>query len=164
MYQIKNSIFLELTKNQKADFLSFVKIYTKNYIACDDESIFYNLLEELDYLKTLGQGKFEFINVNNETHLCDIKKYIKACKKYYEHKAAQRPFYEEQKRIQKEIRAKIRDEKQKKEPPTKKQISYYKSLCKRHGEAPQNINELSKYSIKKEIQRLLDTQNNNGTE
>lgn len=156
MYQVKNTIFLDLTKNQKADFLSFVKIYTKNYLACDEQSIFYNLLDEIEYYHKLGQGKFDYVDVNNECHLADIKKYIKACKKYYEYKAAQHPLYEEQKRIQKEIKAKILEAKQKKEPPTKKQVSYYKSLCKRRGEEPQNIDEMSKYDIKIEIQRLVD--------
>ncbi len=155
MYQIKNSIFLDLTKNQKSDFLSFIKIYTKNYKNCDEESILCNLLDEIDYFHKLGQGKFEYIDINNENRISDIKKYIKACKKYYDYKESQRPIYEEQKRIQKEIKAKILDARQKKEPPTKKQISYYKSLCKRHSEEPQPIENLSKYDIKMEIDRLI---------
>lgn len=160
MYQIKNTIFLELSKNQKADFLSFVKIYTKNYLSCDEQSIFYNLLEEIEYYHKLGQGKFDYIDVNSETHLSDIKKYIKACKKYYEYKDAMRPLYEEQKRIQKEIKAKVLEAKQKKEPPTKKQISYYKSLCKHASIEPQNIDEMSKYDIKIEIQKLVEAPKN----
>ena len=156
MYRTKNRIFLDLTKNQKADFLSFVKIFTKNYKACDEQSIFYNLLDELEYYKELGQGKFDYIDVNNEQHLEYIRAYISACKKYFEYKEAQKPLYEAQKRIQKEIKARILDAKQKKEPPTKKQISYYKSLCKRHNETPKDIETLSKYDIKLEIQRLIE--------
>ena len=159
MYQIKNTIFLDLTKNQKSDFLSFVKIYTKNYLACDEESVFYNILDEIAYYHELNQGKFDYIDINNDTHLADIKKYISVCRKYYKFKEAQRPIYEEQKRIQKEIKAKILEEKQKKETPTKKQISYYKSLCKRRNEQSQDIEHFSKYDIKIEIQRLLDLDN-----
>ncbi len=159
MYQTKNRIFLDLTKNQKSDFLSFVKIYTKNYIECDEQSIFYNILDEIEYYHELGQGKFNYIDINEQKHMDDIKLYIKACKKYYEYKASQRPIYEEQKRIQKEIKTHILNEKQKKEPPTKKQISYYKALCKRHNLTPKTPEELSKYDIKIEIQKLLDENN-----
>lgn len=155
MYQIKNRIFTDLTKNQKSDFLSFVKIYTKNFKNCDEQSIFYNLLDELAYFKEIGQERFDFINTDNDEHLKWIKEYISACKKYFDYKEKMKPLYEEQKRIQKEIRAKIAEEKQKKEPPTKKQISYYKSLCKKSGKEMQDVESMSKYDIKKEIQRLL---------
>lgn len=156
MYRIKNSIFLELTKNQKADFLAFVKIFTKNHTNLDAQNILYNLLDELEYYRKLGQGKFEYIDINAEKNIEDIKKYITACKKYFEYKASLKPIYEENKRIQKEIKAKILDAKQKKEPPTKKQISYYKSLCKRHSEPQKSIEELSKYDVKIEIQRIIE--------
>ena len=104
---------------------------------------------------TVIENEYEYIDLSKETHLSDIKKYVKACKKHFDYKVAMRPVYEEQKRIQKEIRHKILEEKQKKEPPTKKQISYYKSLCKGKNEEPKDIDSLSKYDIKIEIQRLL---------
>ncbi len=158
MYNIKKIIFTDLTKNQKADFLSFIKLYVKNFQNCDEESIYYNLLDELEYFHKLGQNKYDYINIDNDRHLSEIKKYIKACKKHFDYKTSMRPLYEEQKRIQKEIRHKITEEKQKKEPPTKKQISYYKSLCKRSLIAPRNIEELSKYDIKIEISKLLESE------
>ena len=156
MYNTKKIIFIDLSKNQKSDFLSFIKLYVKNFQDCDEESIYYNLIDELEYFKELGQGKFEFIDTNDEKTLSDIKKYIKACKKYFDYKIAMRPVYEEQKRIQKEIRHKLQEEKQKKELPTKKQISYYKSLCKKCGIETKNLEELSKYDIKKEINFLVE--------
>lgn len=156
MYSIKKVIFTELSKNQKADFLSFIKLYVKNFQECDEESIYYNLLDELEYFKEVGQGRFEFIDLSSDKYLSDIRKYIKACKKHFDYKRTMRPVYEEQKRIQKEIRHKILEEKQKKEPPTKKQISYYKSLCKKNGIEAKNIEELSKYDIKIEISALVE--------
>lgn len=159
MYNIKKIVFTDLTKNQKADFLSFIKLYVKNFQNCDEESIYYNLLDELEYFHNLGQNKYDYINIENEQQLSDIKKYIKACKKHFNYKTTMRPVYEEQKRIQKEIRHKITEEKQKKEPPTKKQISYYKSLCKQISIEPKKIEELSKYDIKIEISRLSSPQN-----
>lgn len=156
MYNVKKIIFTDLSKNQKSDFLSFVKLYVKNFQDCDVDSIYYNLLEELEYFKEIGQGKFDFIDINDERVLADVKKYIKACKKHFDYKASMRPVYEEQKRIQKEIRHKIQEEKQKKEAPTKKQISYYKSLCKKKGVDLKNIAELSKYDIKIEISALVE--------
>ena len=156
MYNTKKIIFTDLSKNQKSDFLSFVKLYVKNFQECDVESIYYNLLDELEYFRELGQGKFDFIDLSSDQHLSEIKKYIKACKKHFDYKVAMRPVYEEQKRIQKEIRHKILEEKQKKEPPTKKQISYYKSLCKKKGIEPKNIEELSKYDIKMAISSLVE--------
>lgn len=155
MYNIKKIVFTDLTKNQKADFLSFIKLYVKNFQNCDEESIYYNLLDELEYFHKLNQNKYDYINIENEQQLSDIKKYIKACKKHFDYKIAMRPVYEEQKRIQKEIKHKITEEKQKKEPPTKKQISYYKSLCKQNSIEPKNVEELSKYDIKIEISELL---------
>ena len=156
MYRLKNNIFLELTKNQKADFLSFVKIYVKNYKDCDAESIYYNLLDEIEYFHNFEPPKYPYIDIESEKHLSEIKKYVFACKQHLDYKATLKPIYEEQKRIQKEIRAKILAEKQKKAPPTKKQISYYKSLCSRNNEQPQNTDEMSKYDIKIEIQRLIE--------
>ena len=163
MYRIKNSIFLELTKNQKSDFLSFVKIYIKNYKECDPESIYYNLLDEIEYFHNFDPPRYPFVDLNNEQHLSDIKKYVYACKKHLDYKESLKPIYEEQKRIQKEIRSKIIDEKQKKEPPTKKQISYYKSLCKKHNKQPIPADELSKYDIKIEIQQLIELSENTNT-
>lgn len=155
MYQVKNSIFLDLTKNQKSDFLSFVKIYTKNYFTCDEQSIFYNLIDEIEYFHKQNLGRFDYIDINSEKHLEDIKKYIHACKVYYEYKASQHKLYEEQKRVQKEIKSKIVEAKQKKEPATKKQVSYYQNLCRRYSLNPKDINSLSKYDIKMEISRIL---------
>lgn len=154
MYQIKKRVFADLTKTQKADFLSFVKIYVKNFSECDAQSIYNNLLDEIAFFQEPECGRFSYIDLNSQKHADDIMEYVKACKRYFDYKEAQRPFYEEQKRIQKEIRHKIRDERQKKEPPTKKQISYYKSLCKANNETPQTIEELSKFDIKLEISRL----------
>lgn len=156
MYSVKKIIFTDLSKNQKSDFLSFVKLYVKNFQDCDEESIYYNLIDELEYFREIGQGKFAFIDINDERVLSDIKKYIKACKEHFDYKVAMRPVYEEQKRIQKEIRHKIQEEKQKKELPTKKQISYYKSLCKKNSIEPKNMEELSKYDIKIEISKFLE--------
>ena len=113
MYNIKKIVFTDLTKNQKADFLSFIKLYVKNFQNCDEESIYYNLLDELEYFHKLNQNKYDYINIENEQQLSDIKKYIKACKKHFDYKTTMRPVYEEQRRIQKEIRHKITEEKQK---------------------------------------------------
>lgn len=156
MYKIKSLIFLELTKNQKSDFLSFVKIYVKNYKDCDVESIYYNLLDELEYFSGFEPPRYDYIDLSNQKHLDDIRKYVEACKKYLDYKASLKPIYEEQKRIQKEIRARILDSKQQKESPTKKQVSYYKSLCKAKGEPVENIDLMSKYDIKIKIQRLVE--------
>ena len=82
MYNIKKIVFTDLTKNQKADFLSFIKLYVRNFQDCDEESIYYNLIDELEYFREIGQGKFAFIDINDERVLSDIKKYIKACKKH----------------------------------------------------------------------------------
>lgn len=156
MFQVKSRVFNDLTKNQKADFLSFVKIYVKNYLDCDAENLFYNLVEELDYYRKLGQYKFDYVDISSDSHLEDLKTYIRACKKYYEYKKAQKPIYEAQKRIQKELKSRLLDEKQKNEKPTSKQISYYKVLCKRRNCEEKNIEEMSKYDIRQEIKKLLE--------
>lgn len=44
-----------------------------------------------------------------------------------------------------------------KEPPTKKQLSYYKSLCKRYNiERKENTEDLSKLDLRNEIERIIN--------
>ena len=43
-----------------------------------------------------------------------------------------------------------------KEFPTKKQISYYNSLCKRYNEDKKQTKELSRLDLRNEIDRILN--------
>lgn len=156
MYFLKGRIFLELSKNQKSDFLAFVRSFVKKRHTLAVDEILDKIIEEIEYFRALGQEKFSYFDLEDEKNLSELTLFIKECKKYYENKVAQKPLYEAQKRIQKEIKARILDEKQKKEEPTKKQIHYYKSLSKRYGLEVKPIEEMSKYDIKLEIQNILE--------
>ena len=48
-----------------------------------------------------------------------------------------------------------------KEPPTKKQLYYYDSLCKKYSIEKKDINNLSKLDLKQLISEILDEYSRN---
>jgi hypothetical protein len=78
------------------------------------------------------------------------------CRKFYEY---QKPLVQAQKEILKERRRFLRAEKMKREPPTQKQVKYYKSLCERYN--LDIMDEMSKYSVREAITRILNEHTGN---
>lgn len=158
MYNLKGMLFLELTKNQKASLLSFLKSFVKKHSEKNTQDIIQLFIEDETYYFEQGVPHFEWIitEFEKESFLEDVRKYIEECKKQLEQKTAQKPFYEKQKAIYKEQKQKAREFKLSKEKPTKKQIYYYDKLCKKYGLAKESIDSLSRLDLMKMIGKIVD--------
>lgn len=158
MYQLKNILFLELTKNQKASLFSFLKSFTKKHNEKKVEDILDLFIEDENYYYEQNNAHFEWIiaEFEKDSFLDELKKYIKECKKELERKEAQKPFLEKQKAIMKEQRVKQRDYLMSKQPPTQKQLYYYDKLCEKRHITPENKEGLSRLDLRTMIGKLLD--------
>jgi len=183
MYEIKNKIFLEFTKTQKSALCNFLRALVKKELNKDypspqplplpkhppdvslgrvargeGASILQKFLEDEKYYLEINASRFEFLKdfLDDETFITEAELYIKECKKYYEYKKSQAPLIQAQKEFEKKKRKFLQEVKMSKEPPTKKQISYYNSLCKHYNKEKKDIDELSKLDLKNLINGILN--------
>lgn len=157
MYEVKRKIFLELTKTQKSALCNFLRAFTKQRPESAPEELLQKFIEDENYYFEINSPHFEFIRdiLDDEKFIRDAKLYIKECKKYYDYKKTQEPLKLAQKEFDKKKRKFLQEVKMSKELPTKKQISYYNSLCKRYGKDAQCIDELSKKDLRDLIGELV---------
>lgn len=157
MYEVKSRIYSELTKTQKTALCSSLRILVKNFpdLSCDD--VLDKFLEDETYYLKINSSRFEFLKdlIEDEKFISESKLFIIECRKYYDYKKSQEPLRQAQKQFDKEKRVFLRDVKMSKEPPTKKQLSYYKSLCKKYSEEKKELDKLSKLDLRNEIDRIL---------
>lgn len=164
MYKVKSRIFLELTKTQKSSLCNHLRALTKQLTDLSEEKIYTKFYEDEKYYIEINSSRFEFLKdfIDEENFEKESKLYIKECKKYYNYKKSQEPLRQAQKEFEKKKRKFLQEVKMSKEPPTKKQLSYYKSLCKRYNidrkEKNNGGEELSKLDLKNEIQRIIEGQ------
>ena len=158
MYNIKNSIFSNLTKNQKASLLRFLRSFTKNNQTLGEERILYEFLEEEEYYYKIEQPHLHFVveNIEDEEFLRDLKKYIAFVLEEIEYKKAQKPIIEKHKELLKEKRKQAQEFKMKREKPTLKQLKYYTSLCKNHNIEMKDTQNASRLDLKNWISEILD--------
>lgn len=158
MYEVKNRIFLEFTKTQKTAICNFLRALTKKMPDLGVEEILAKFLEDEKYYLEINSSKFEFLQdfIDDEKFISEAKLFIKECKKYYDYKASQAPMIAMQKEFDKKKRKFLQEVKMSKELPTKKQISYYNSLCKRYSMDKKDTNELSKLDLRDEIDRIIN--------
>lgn len=158
MYEIKNRIFLELSKTQKSALCNYLRALTKKLPELEVDSLLSKFIEDERYYLEINSSRFEFLKdfLDNEQFVSESKLYIKECKKYYAYKKTQAPIIQAQKEFDKKKRKFLQEVKMSKELPTKKQISYYKSLCKRYNIEKKDTNELSKLDLKNAIEEILD--------
>ncbi len=158
MYYLKNTLFLDLTKNQKASLFSFLKSFVKKYQKKSIDDILDLFIEEEQYYYEVQNPHFEWIIelFENEQFIKELKILIKENLKQLEIKEAQKPFLEKQKQIMKEQRKKASELKMSKEKPTKKQIYYYDKLCKQYNIKQEDISEKSRLDLKNIIGKILD--------
>ncbi len=158
MYNLKSTLFLDLTKNQKSSLLGCVKNFVKKHKEKSTEDIIGLFIEDETYYYEQGVPHFEWIieEFEKEEFLKQLKIYIDDCKKQLEQKDAQKPFLEKQKAIMKEQRQKAREFKLSKEPPTKKQLYYYDKLCKKYNLEKTNTETLSRLDLMRMIERIVD--------
>lgn len=158
MYEVKNRIFLELTKTQKSALCNFLRALVKKLPDLGVEAILDKFLEDEKYYLEINSSRFEFLNelIEDEKFISDAKLFIKECVKYYDYKKSQAPIIQAQKEFEKKKRKFLHEVQMSKEPPSKKQISYYKSLCKRYNMEKPDFDELSKLDLRDKIEEILD--------
>ena len=163
MYYLKNTLFLDLTKNQKASLIGFLKSFVKKHSDKNTAEILDLFIDDEQYYFEVENPHFEWIVplFDEEKFLKELSILIKENKKLLELKEKQRPFIEKQKLIAKEQRQKATEFQMSKAPPTKKQIYYYNKLCEKYNIEKENITEKSKLDLKNMIGKILDEHNIN---
>ncbi len=158
MYEVKNTVFLNFTKRQKAMLCTFLRSFVKKYQTLCAENILYKFLEEERYYYDIGSPRLYFAaqNAQDEGFLTDLKRYIKALLKDIEYKKAQKPLLEKQKEFAKEQKKRAQEFQQKREKPTPRQLKYYKNLCKNHNIEPKDCNDATKFDLKTWIGEILE--------
>ncbi len=158
MYQIKKRIYQNFDNTQKNAVCNNLRAMVKQNLnlACSD--LLDKFIEDEKYYLELNASRFPFLAeyIEDSEFLKDTEDYIKECIKYYKYKESQKPIIEAQKEFEKQKRKYIQELKMSKEQPTKKQIYYYKRLCKRYGIEEKNIEELSKLDLRNEIDGILN--------
>jgi len=193
LYEVKNRIFLELTKTQKSALCNFLRALVKKcgsrsspVSACDKQDeqgelndsdvrvlersdknstgaintddLLQKFIEDEKYYFEINSPHFEFLReiIDDKRFISDAKLYINECKKYYEYKKSQAPLIQAQKEFNKKKRKFLQEVKMSKELPTKKQISYYNSLCKRYNIDKKETEELSKRDLRDLINGIVN--------
>lgn len=158
MYEIKSRIFLEFTKTQKSALCNFLRALTKKLPDFSVDELLEKFLDDEKYYLQINSSRFAFLKdyIEDGKFISEAKLFIKECKKYYDYKKTQEPFIQAQKEFDKKKRKFLQEVKMSKELPTKKQISYYNSLCKRHSLDKQNAKELSRLDLKNMIEEILN--------
>lgn len=160
MYYLKNTLFLDLTKNQKASLFSFMKSFVKKHssIGLQADEILERFIEDEEYYYAQNNPHFEWIieEFEKEKFLKELKALIKENLKQLEIKEAQKPFLEKQKAFAKEQRKKAAEYKLSKEPPSKKQLYYYNKLCEKYKLEKIETDGLSKLDLKNLIGKIID--------
>lgn len=156
MYVFKSKLFLNLTKVQKSSLLNYLKIYVKKNLDTNPDEIFYSFIDEQTYYNEISNPKFTWIYdfLKNDKFLKELKIYIYTLKKELEYKNSQKHFFDKLKKKDKEFRKKLKENKQKKEKPTLKQIYCYNKLCEKHKIDKENLNGLSKFDLVNKISQL----------
>ena len=156
MYQVKNRIYLTMTKTQKSALCNFLRALVKKSPDLQTNEILEKFLDDERYYLEINNPHFEFLEdyLDDEQFLSDTKLYLKECRKYYDYKKSQEPIIQAQKEYEKKKRAFLREVKMSKELPTKKQLYYYDKLCKKYNLEKKEL--ASKLEARDEIERLLN--------
>lgn len=158
MYEIKSKIFLGFSKTQKSALCNFLRALVKKLPELGVDDIQEKFIEDEKYYIQVNSSRFEFLNdfIEDDKFISETALYIKECKKYYDYKKTQAPIIQAQKEFDKKKRKFLQEVKMSKELPTKKQISYYNSLCKRYNLDKKDTAELSKLDLKNMINEMVD--------
>lgn len=171
MYEVKSKIFLEFSKTQKSALCNFLRALVKKGVNGDKNiqvsPILAKFLDDEKYYLEINSSRFEFLKdyIDDEKFISEAKLFIKECIKYYDYKKSQEPIIQAQKEFDKKKRKFLQEVKMSKEFPTKKQISYYKSLCKRYNIEKKDKNEdgedLSRLDLRNMIDEILNEHKTN---
>jgi len=152
----KNAIFNQFTKQQKSALCHSIKTFVKKNL--DKSDILTCFIENETYYIEINASRLHFMEQYLEdTHFIrDLRMYIDDCVRYYNYQKSLEPFKNVQKELLKEQRKKAQEFKMSKEAPTKRQISYYSSLCKKYNLKPKDLKDLSKLDLRNMIREIKD--------
>lgn len=155
MYNIKNQIFLNLTKTQKSALCGFLRAYVKKSPNVDIEKLLDGFLEDERYYLEINNPHFEFMEeyLEDEDFRREALSFMRECRKYYDYKKAQEPLIQAQKAYEKKKREFLKEVKMSHEPPTKKQLYYYERLCKKYNLEKKELS--SKLEARNEIDKII---------
>ena len=158
MYYLKNTLFADLTKNQKSALFGFMKSFVKKHSQKNSGEILTLFIEDEMYYYEQKNPHFEWIIQEFEkgSFLKELTKLIDENKKQLQIKEAQKPFLQKQKELAKQQRKKTAEFKMSKQPPTKKQLYYYDMLCKKYNITQQSVENLSRLDLKNMIGKIID--------
>lgn len=161
MYDVKKQIYLDFSKNQKSSLCSFLRALVKKSPELSVVEVFDRFIDDEKYYLEVNNSRFEFLSefLEEERFQKDTLLFLKECKKYYDYKKTQEPFIQAQKEYDKKKRAFLREVKMSHEEPTKKQLYFYGSLCKKFGIEKRELT--SKLDARNEIDRIVKEHDNN---
>jgi len=133
MESIKSKVFNYLTSSQKSELCHYISKFTKKHSGKSIDDILNLLIEEEKYYIEINSSRHPWIGdyLEDEVFYKDLALYIKEIQKKLDYNERQKPYLEKQKEYLKEQRKVLRDKKMSKQPPTQKQIAYYKALCRK---------------------------------
>lgn len=144
-----------MTKNQKSALCGFLRALVKKSPELSVQEILDKFLEDERYYLEINASRFEFLAdvIDDDQFLKDTELFLKECRKYYDYKKKQEPIIQAQKEFEKKKRKFLQEVKMSKEQPTKKQLYYYKKLCKKYGIEKKEL--ASKLEARDEIDKIL---------
>lgn len=156
MYEVKNRIYLDLTKTQKSALCNFLRALVKKSPDLNTAQILEKFVEDEKYYLEINSSRFEFLAeiIDDDGFLKDTELYIKECQKYYDYKKSQQPLIQAQKEFEKQKRKFLQEVKMSKDAPTKKQLYYYERLCKKYNIEKKELT--SKLEARDEIDRIIN--------
>lgn len=162
MYNLKKTLFLNLTARQKSALLSYLQAFIKKNAKLNKYEILDKFLEEEKYYFKIEQTHFHFVieNIENEalkeSFTNEILKFIDGALYHFEMLEKHKPDPAKQKEFAKQARKKAQDFKMSKEKPTQKQLKYYEKLTKSRGLEPENLEGASKLDLRDKIMAILE--------
>lgn len=147
-----------MSKTQKSALCNFLRALVKKSPNFCVQEIFNKFIDDEEYYFKIKNPHFEFLKdiLFDNQFQKEVFLYLEECKKYYDYKDSQKPLLEKQKQFEKEKRKFLQEVKMSKEAPTKKQLYYYESLCKKYNIEKKDVTTLSKLDLKKIISEILD--------
>ena len=156
-----------LTKQQKSALCHSVKSFVKKKLGQDCHSetmgsgsesydLMFLFLENETYYIEIDASRLYFIKefLEDEKFLKELKFYFDECLRYYEYQKKLEPIKQAQKEFAKEQRKKAKEFKMSREAPTKRQLSYYKNLCKKYEFEQIDLENASKLDLRNAIRDI----------
>jgi hypothetical protein len=158
MKSMKKEFLQMLSQIQKKQLLSFLKSFIAKQEILDKNSIYEYFYDEQSYYIEIGRPYFSFMPevLCDEIFLKDLKNLISEFVFKENQKRIQEPMKQKQKEFAKLQRKKAQEYKMHREKPTPRQVSYYKSLCKKNNQQLKDCSLLSKLEIRDLIQAMIE--------